>query len=60
VSTDLKAAVSKVTEVKLIFWVIKIAATMFGETAGDAVAKSMQLGYVAGTEIFAAICMAAI
>ena len=43
----------KVPEVTLIFWVIKIAATTLGETGGDAVSMSMNLGYLVGTLIFA-------
>lgn len=46
---------SKVPEVTLVFWVIKILATTLGETGGDAVTMSMDLGYLAGTLIFAAI-----
>jgi len=48
-------ALSKVPEVTLMFWVIKIAATTLGETGGDAVSMSMNLGYLLGTLIFAAI-----
>jgi uncharacterized membrane-anchored protein len=51
---------SKVPEVTLIFWVIKIAATTLGETAGDAVSMSMNLGYLVGTAIFAAIFFVAV
>ena len=46
---------SKVPEVTLLFWIIKIAATTFGETAGDAVSMSVNLGYLVGTLIFAVI-----
>src|SRR5579872_4232398 len=46
---------SKVPELTLIFWIIKIAATTVGETGGDAVSMSMNLGYLVGTAIFAAI-----
>ena len=46
--------VSKIPELVLTFWVIKIAATTLGETAGDTVTMSMHLGYLAGTAIFAA------
>lgn len=53
-------AVSKVPEVTLIFWLIKIAATTLGETGGDAVSMSMHLGYLVGTGIFAAIFVAAV
>ena len=46
---------TKVPKITLIFWIIKIAATTLGETAGDAVSMSMDLGYLVGTVIFAAI-----
>lgn len=46
---------SKVPEVTLIFWIIKVAATTLGETGGDAVSMSMNLGYLVATAIFAAI-----
>lgn len=51
---------SKVPEVTLLFWVIKIAATTFGETAGDAVSMSLNLGYLIGTLIFAVIFAGAV
>ncbi len=50
-----ESALSKVPEVTLLFWIIKIAATTLGETGGDAVSMSMNLGYLVGTMIFAAI-----
>jgi uncharacterized membrane-anchored protein len=53
-------ALSKVPEVTLIFWIIKIAATTLGETAGDAVSMSMNLGYLIGTTIFATIFIIAV
>src|ERR1700693_3230611 len=53
-------ALSKVPEVTLIFWVIKIAATTLGETGGDAVSMSMNLGYLVGTAIFATLFIAAV
>ncbi|HRN61087.1 MAG TPA: hypothetical protein PLF73_01325 [Luteimonas sp.] len=43
---------SKVPEVTLGFWLIKILATTVGETAGDVVSMSMGLGYATGTAIF--------
>jgi uncharacterized membrane-anchored protein len=55
-----EAALSKVPEVTLLFWVIKIAATTLGETGGDAVSMSMNLGYLAGTAIFAAVFAVAV
>lgn len=51
---------SKVPALTLIFWIIKIAATTLGETAGDAVSMSMDLGYLIGTLIFAAIFIVAV
>lgn len=45
----------KVPQVTLGFWVVKIAATTLGETGGDAVSMSMDLGYLVGTAIFAAL-----
>lgn len=53
-------ALTKVPEVTLIFWIIKIVATTLGETGGDAVSMSMHLGYLIGTGIFAAIFLAAV
>ena len=50
-----KRGLSKVPEVTLVFWIIKVAATTLGETAGDAVTMSMQLGYLIGTAIFATV-----
>ena len=43
---------SKVPEVTLIFWIIKITATTLGETGGDALSMTMQLGYAVSTVIF--------
>jgi uncharacterized membrane-anchored protein len=55
-----KNTLSKVPELTLIFWIIKIAATTFGETAGDAVSMSMNLGYLLSTAIFALMFFAAV
>jgi uncharacterized membrane-anchored protein len=43
---------SKVPEVTLMFWVIKIFATTLGETGGDAVTMTWNLGYAVGSLIF--------
>jgi len=48
-------ATSKVPEVTLLFWILKIAATTLGETGGDAVTMSLHLGYLIGTGIFTAL-----
>src|SRR5712671_7913963 len=47
-----QAALSKVPEVTLTFWIIKIAATTLGETAGDSVTMTLDWGYLAGTALF--------
>ena len=48
-------SLSKVPEATLVFWLIKIAATTLGETGGDAVSMSMNLGYLTGTIIFSVV-----
>lgn len=45
----------KVPEVTALFWIVKIAATTLGETGGDALTMSMNLGYLVGTLILAAV-----
>src|SRR3981081_941385 len=51
---------NKVPEVTLAFWIIKILATTLGETGGDAVSMSMDLGYAIGSAIFVGIFVIAI
>ncbi len=58
--TSVEHALTKVPEVTLGFWLIKIAATTLGETGGDAVSMSMNLGYLVGTGVFAVIFLAAV
>lgn len=58
--TPAEHALAKVPEVTLGFWLIKIAATTLGETGGDAVSMSMNLGYLTGTLIFAAVFAVAV
>jgi uncharacterized membrane-anchored protein len=53
-------SVSKVPEVTLGFWIIKILATTLGETGGDAVSMSMHLGYAIGSAIFVGIFVIAV
>jgi uncharacterized membrane-anchored protein len=43
---------SKVPEVTLIFWIMKIAATTLGETGGDTVTMTLNWGYLVGTALF--------
>src|SRR5882762_5409052 len=45
-------SVSKVPEVTLVFWIIKIAATTLGETGGDSVTMTLNWGYLTGTALF--------
>jgi len=49
-----RQALSKVPEVTLCFWIIKILATTLGETGGDTVTMTLNWGYLAGTALFAA------
>ncbi|MFZ3036859.1 MAG: hypothetical protein WA112_06230 [Rugosibacter sp.] len=53
-------ALGKVPEITLLFWIIKIAATTLGETGGDAVSMSMNLGYLLSTAIFSAVFLVAV
>jgi uncharacterized membrane-anchored protein len=59
-NTNQQEVLSKVPEVTLVFWIIKILATTLGETSVDAVSMSMNLGYLVGIEIFAAIFIVAV
>ena len=49
---DVEHHASKVPEVTLGFWIIKFLATTLGETGGDTVTLTMDLGYLTGTAIF--------
>lgn len=55
-----KDMISKVPEVTLLFWIVKVAATTLGETAGDAVSMSLDLGYLTATLIFATLFLLAV
>jgi len=58
--TRIQKLISKVPEITLGFWVIKILATTLGEIGGDAVTMSMDLGYLVGTAIFSVIFAVAV
>jgi uncharacterized membrane-anchored protein len=45
-------ALSKVPQVTLMFWVVKILATTLGETGGDALSMTLKLGYAVSSLIF--------
>jgi uncharacterized membrane-anchored protein len=51
---------SKVPEVIWLFWIIKILATTLGETGGDALSMSLNLGYLVSTGIFAVLFLLAV
>ncbi|SAK69243.1 membrane protein [Caballeronia catudaia] len=53
-------AYAKVPEITVAFWAIKIAATTLGETGGDAVSMSMDLGYLVSSFIFGAVFIVAV
>ncbi|WP_291852431.1 hypothetical protein [Lutibacter sp.] len=40
-----KTTMRKVAEVNLIFWIMKICATTLGETAGDMLSMTFNIGY---------------
>ena len=50
----------KVPQVTLLFWIIKIAATTLGETAGDAASMSLNLGYLLSTVLFTGLFLLAL
>lgn len=58
--TQSTALLNKVPAVTLAFWLIKIVATTLGETGGDAVSMSMNLGYAVASVIFLAAFAAAV
>jgi len=57
---SVKEVASKVPEVTLLFWIIKIVATTLGETGGDAVSMTMNLGYADASVIFIGIFLVAV
>ena len=54
------ASTSKVPEITLVFWAIKIAATTLGETGGDALSMTLNLGYAVSSGIFLAFFVATV
>jgi len=53
-----EGAPTKVPEITLGFWLIKIAATTLGETGGDTVTMTLNWGYLLGTILFFSILLA--
>jgi len=60
IKTRQQELLSKVPEVTLAFWLVKTLATTLGETGGDALSMSMNLGYLVSTGIFAAVFAVAV
>jgi uncharacterized membrane-anchored protein len=56
--TTVERSASKVPEVTLVFWIIKIAATTLGETGGDTMTMTLNWGYLAGTALFLSLLVA--
>jgi uncharacterized membrane-anchored protein len=55
VAFDQQQSATKVPEVTLGFWIIKILATTLGETGGDTFSMTMDLGYLLSSAIFLSI-----
>ena len=53
---EVQRRVSKVPEVTIVFWIIKVAATTLGETGGDTITMTLNWGYLAGTMLFLSSC----
>src|SRR5436853_1859506 len=49
---------TKIPQVTLLFWVMKIAATTLGETGGDLLAQTMKVGYAVSTMILLGVMLA--
>src|SRR5437868_15063036 len=47
-------SLNKVAKITLIFWLMKVVATTLGETLGDFISMTLNLGYVVGIAITAA------
>src|SRR5678809_556775 len=43
---------NKIPELTLLFWITKITATTLGETGGDLLAQTLNVGYAVSTIIF--------
>ncbi len=54
---SVERSASKVPEVTLVFWIIKIAATTLGETGGHTVTMTSNWGYLLGTALFLSLLL---
>jgi len=59
-SDAMPVATSKVPQVAIAFWIIKIAATTLGETGGDALSMTLNFGYLLSSIIFMACFLIAL
>ncbi|WP_234016783.1 hypothetical protein [Streptomyces sp. LaPpAH-108] len=50
-----RSVMKKLPEVTLAFWIMKIAATTLGETAGDLFSQTLKLGYFLTTVVLFAV-----
>ncbi|MBY8859177.1 hypothetical protein K7711_22070 [Nocardia sp. CA2R105] len=50
----------KLPQITVLFWVLKIAATTLGETGGDMLSQTLNLGYVAASVVLFAIFLVAL
>ncbi|MBO9711282.1 hypothetical protein [Sphingomonas sp.] len=50
--TETARSATKIPALTLGFWLVKVLATTLGETGGDTVSMTLDLGYLAGTAIF--------
>jgi uncharacterized membrane-anchored protein len=57
-TAKVERSTSKIPEVTLVFWIIKIAATTLGETGGDTVTMTLNWGYLVGTTLFLSLLLA--
>jgi len=46
--TDIQQTMGKIAAITLFFWILKILATTLGETAGDMISMTLDLGYGVG------------
>jgi uncharacterized membrane-anchored protein len=50
-----RQVVKKLPQITLVFWIMKIAATTLGETAGDLLAQTMKVGYLVSSAILVSL-----
>ena len=50
--------VNKIAKITILFWLLKIVATTLGETLGDYISMTLDLGYLTGIAITAVLFLA--